>query len=341
MSEFVQNALDGLSGIDFSFWPDVGISPRELIAALLSGQKADVDLWQNFGAMLRESVASACLLLAMGALLCLCEGLNNNRSGEKLGRLLLLCVGALPVVGQLASLAAPAFAAMEVMAGFALNIMPLLLSLETALGSGAGALVSPAASGAALFLANNLQRICAPAAGLLASLALIGRIVPGVDTGLFFKNIRKAVLWVLTLPLSLLGAAVGVRGMGAQLTGSLTGRLLRYAVHDAVPLVGKLFSDSLSLLWGSAALLHGAIGLAGMVWLCLLGALALCPVVCSMLLWRLTAALCQMMGAGAYAGLLCDMADVLAFVLAALVCALGVLLVCLGALVRTGGMLLG
>ncbi len=151
------------------------------------------------------------------------------------------------------------------------KLLPLLLTLLTALGgSASSAFLHPmvvAASGSMVFLAREVilrlvMCTCAvTAVNHLSDRAHLTRMA---------QLLRSAVCWLLGVSFTVFLGAMSLQGVCTASIDGVAIRAAKYAVDNFVPVVGGMFSDTMDTLVGCTLIVKNALGVAAV--LVLLGA---------------------------------------------------------------------
>ena len=152
------------------------------------------------------------------------------------------------------------------------RLLPMLLTLLTALGgSASSAFLHPmvaAASGSMVFLAREVilrlvMCTCAvTAVNHLSDRAHLTRMA---------QLLRGAVCWLLGVSFTVFLGAMSLQGVTSASIDGVAIRAAKYAVDNFVPVVGGMFSDTMDTLVGCTLIVKNALGVAAV--LVLLGAL--------------------------------------------------------------------
>ena len=159
-----------------------------------------------------------------------------------------------------------------VMTGRMDKLLPLLLTLLTALGgSASSAFLHPvvvAASGSMVFLAREITLrlvmcTCAvTAVNHLSDRAHLTRMA---------RLLRSIVCWLLGVSFTVFLGAMSMQGVCSASIDGVALRAAKYAVDNFVPVVGGMFSDTMDTLVGCTLIVKNALGVAAVV--VLLGAI--------------------------------------------------------------------
>ena len=169
-----------------------------------------------------------------------------------------------------------------------------LSPLYTAALAGGGAVSGAAAAGGAFtafvtVLDVMATGLLAPLLRVLTALTLLSALSGGGAVGELSGRITGVYLWMLSLLGVLLTAALAFEGSLASSLDSMAVRTVKFALGNAVPVVGGTVSSLLGSLQASVALIKSAMGATSLVVLFAL----LLPLLCELLLLRTALSLCE------------------------------------------------
>jgi stage III sporulation protein AE len=154
--------------------------------------------------------------------------------------------------------------AVENMSDFMTALLPLMLSLL----AGVGALTSAALFQPVLLFTINaigigVKNIIFPLIYLTAILEIIGRIADRYKVSNLTGLLKQISLFSLGLSLTLFLGVIAVQGITGGMADGISLRVAKFATGTFIPVVGKMFSDSVELVMGLSLLLKNTIGFFG------------------------------------------------------------------------------
>ena len=198
----------------------------------------------------------------------------------------------------------------DFMVGFMEALLPLLISLL----AGVGAITS-----AGLFTPLMLFFVSAVSLivkDVVLPLLLLSAVLQCVN---FFTEryrisnlaglLRQGGISVLGLTLVLFIGAVTIQGAAGSVADGVALRTAKYATSTFIPVVGKMFADTVELVMGASLLLKNAIGVFGIVTLFTICVFPLIKLVSLILILKIAGALVQPMGDEKMAKCLDSMGD--------------------------------
>lgn len=264
--------------------------------------------WQNVGNKLitflfKELATNIHLmgkLLFLAVLCALLQNLQNSFEQSAISLLaysvcfIFLCVIALSAFYQGLTLARETVGNMV---GFMEALLPLLLSLL----AGVGALTSVALfTPLMLFVVSVtsvvVKDIILPLLFLTAILECVNYISGRYKLSNLTGVLKQAGMMILGLVLVVFIGIVSIQGVAGSVADGLTLRTAKYATATFIPVVGKMFADTVELVMGASLLLKNAVGIFGVITITLLCALPLVKLISLVIIIKIAGALIQPMG---------------------------------------------
>ncbi|MBC7766116.1 MAG: stage III sporulation protein AE [Hyphomonadaceae bacterium] len=132
-----------------------------------------------------------------------------------------------------------------------------------------------------------------------------------VQTGQIVKFIQKGIKNLLMTVLTIFTAFITIQGFAAAAVDGVMGKTAKFAVDKFVPVVGGILSGAADTVMGCSLLVKNAMGISGMVALCVIALLPIVKICAIIFIFRLTAALIQPMTEQRLVDCLDGFADVL------------------------------
>lgn len=202
------------------------------------------------------------------------------------------------------------------------ELMQALLPLLLTLMAGAGAITSaglfhPAMVFVIYAVSFLTTHLVLPFIFFAVVLELAGTLSESFKVTYLSALLRQVGLGALGVLLSLFLGVVAVQGAVGAVADGVALRTAKFVTGNFVPVVGKMFADTVEVVFGSSLLLKNALGLAGALAILLTAAFPLLKILSFYLIYRLGAALIQPLGAGRVVEALHSMASALSFILLA------------------------
>lgn len=284
-----------------SFVPDLNI--KELLFKLARGEIA-ISLSGIFTGLIkylfREVVANSRLLGQLMILSVFCAVLQNVQSAFEKGTVgkaawavcyLVLFTIAL---GSFAIAAKTGQQAIEDMISFMHAMLPVLLTLLTAMGNlTSAALFHPLTLMVLTGISTLVKNVIFPLIFFAAVLGLASNISERFQVSKLAKLLQQWTIGLLGLFLTVFMGFITIQGIAGSVADGIALRTTKYATGALVPVVGKMLSDALEAVVGTSLLLKNAVGLVGVLAVFFLCAFPVLKILSLALIYKLTAAIIQ------------------------------------------------
>jgi stage III sporulation protein AE len=253
--------------------------------------------------LFKELAANAHLMGKLLFLAVLCALLQNLQNSFEHSAISLLaysiCYIFLAVIALTAFYNAMALARDTVgnMVGFMEALLPLLISLLAGVGAvTTAALFTPLM----LFVVSTVSIVVKDVVLPLFFLAAVLQCVNFLSDRYQVSNLcglfRQGGMVVLGLTLVIFVGVITVQGVAGGVADGVALRTAKYATATFIPVVGKMFADTVEMVMGASLLLKNAIGLFGIATVLTLCALPLIKLASLIFVIKLAGALVQPMG---------------------------------------------
>ena len=334
MAAGVQTVLDGL---DFTHTQDIlliipgneGVmNIREAVAAIASGKTISAEalmesllegFFVRFGEMKATMLAIMLPVLLSGILMnALSDAKNTLKDMSRTACFVLVFV---PVIGLVVNELAHTRQTIIQMTSRMDKLLPMLLTLLTALGgSASSAFLHPvviAASGSMVFLAREVVlRLVMCTCAVTA----VNRLSGGTHLTRMAQLLRSAVCWLLGVSFTVFLGAMSLQGICSASIDGVAIRAAKYAVDNFVPIIGGMFSDTMDTLVGCTLIVKNALGAAAAI--ALLGVLVspLLGTAASVFMLKLCAALLEPVASQEIVAAICDFARTIVLFFVTMLC---------------------
>ena len=165
----------------------------------------------------------------------------------------------------------------DAMIGFMESLLPLLLFLLTAVGAPvSAAMVTPLMLFAVNVLGVLMKTVVLPLFLLSAVLGSLDYFSAAYRLGQLSSLLRQAGMVISGFGMMLFTGLTAVQGITGGIADGLGIRTAKFAVGNLVPIVGKLFADSVDVIFGASLILKNALGMFGVI---TIGAVCLVPLI--------------------------------------------------------------
>lgn len=284
------------------------------------------NLWREIGRRFFSEISQN--LNLMGKLLflaVLCALLQNLQSSFESSTVSLLAYGICfiflitLVLAAFYQITAITRSSVEYMVGFMQALLPLLMSLL----AGVGALTSAALfTPFMLFVISSVSVVIKDIVMPLLFLAAVVDCINYLSDQYRISNlaglIKQGGMIVLGLTMVLFIGIITVQGVVGGVSDGLTLRTAKFATATFIPVVGKMFADTVELVMGASLILKNAIGVLGVLVIAALCFMPILKLVSLIVIVKGAGALVQPLGAEKMAQCLDNLGNNLLLVLGAL-----------------------
>jgi stage III sporulation protein AE len=269
---------------------EIGIGVKEIISGLLKY-------------LFKEMVANSRLLGQLLVLAVLCAVLQNVQSAFEKGS-----------VGKIAwsvcflailSLALRSFAiavqtgreTIENMVSFMNAMLPVLITLLTAMGNVTTAtLFHPLTLVVLSTVSTLIKDIVFPLIFFSVILGLANNITSRVEVSRLAGLFKEWGIALLGLILTVFFGYMMVQGIAGSVADGVALRTAKFGIVTFVPVVGKIFSDTLEVVIGTSLLLKNAVGLIGVLVIFFICIFPILKIVSLLFVYKIAAAIIQPIG---------------------------------------------
>lgn len=217
--------------------------------------------------------------------------------------------------------------AMQNLVGFSYSLIPLLLSLIMVTGNMITAsAVQPILLLMITFIGTFISNFLLPMILIGTSLGIISKISDRVQIDKLAKTFKSSVVWILGIVLTIF---TGVLSLESSLTGQVDGittKTTKAVITSAIPVVGKILSDTAETVLGSGIILKNAVGIIGVIVIIGICAMPIIKLAVLTILYHVLSAICQPIADKKIIGIIDQMKDTFK-VLLAMVCSISIMLI--------------
>lgn len=261
-------------------------------------------LWHIFiNKLFQEFAANSHLLGKLLFLAVLCAMLQNlQNSFNESGISLLaysLCYIFLAVIALTAFYNALMLARQTVgyMVGFMEALLPLLITLLTGVGAvTSAALFTPLMLFVVGAVSLVVKDVVLPLLMLTAGLEFVNYLSDRYRLNNLTTLVKQTGMIILGFTLVIFIGIITVQGVAGSVADGLTLRTAKFATATFVPVVGKMFADTVELVMGASLLLKNAIGIFGVLVVLLICVFPLIKLFSLVMIIKIAGAIVQPMG---------------------------------------------
>ncbi|MBE3555966.1 MAG: stage III sporulation protein AE [Firmicutes bacterium] len=259
-------------------------------------------LLNSLGGALASNVHEAAVLLAIGLMAALLSGLFTSFGKSAVATtamslvqmaMVVVSVGLFTRVLQLAQ------SAIDGESTALASLTPMVLAGLTATGGVAGAaLLHPILVFSVQLSVQLMDHVIFPLIYASAVLGLVGSFAEGFPLTRLVRAMRGWALWIIGITSAVFVGVLSITGLSVGVENGLALRAAKYAVGEAVPVVGELFSDAAEALIGTSLAIRNVVGLLGLVVIAGIAFYPMLQILLNVLLVQLMAALLEPLGIG-------------------------------------------
>ena len=211
--------------------------------------------------------------------------------------------------------------------GFSYSLIPLLLSLMMITGNMVTAsAVQPILLIIITFIGTFISSFLLPMILIGTSLGIISKISDRVQIDKLAKTFKSSVVWILGIVLTIF---TGVLSLESSLTGyvdGITTKTTKAVITSAIPVVGKILSDTAETVLGSGIILKNAVGIIGVIVIIGICAMPIIKLAVLSIIYHILSAVCQPIADKKIIDIIEQMKDTFQ-VLLAMVCSISIMLI--------------
>lgn len=278
LDPWIDEQLDTIPLDDWGdVFQDMGKSAgvKDLIREAAQGN-APMDLRSWIGLLGRSvrnewgrTVRQLAIVLIISMICAVLANLKTNMKHGQVAKIAEYC-GFLLVAGLLLSsvfeLVNLCGAAVDRLTGIVQTMFPVLLALMLTAGEMTGQgllqpLVATAAGGASVLF----HAVIIPLIVIDLAVVTAGALGAGGTLKKLHKLMQKLCKWLIGAVFTLFFGVLAIQGIAATTFDGMAARTARYTVENVVPVAGKMFAQSVDLVFSGSILLKNAVGVVGMV----------------------------------------------------------------------------
>lgn len=280
-----------------------GASVKEMIEEILKGnfEFSWKDLFQSIGGTFFSEISSASALMLKIIIISIFMGLFNNFktsfTNSTISELAWISCYIMVVILIVQSLAIALDCgrdAVDKMSSFMEVLFPILLALLIGMGGiTSSSILKPATIILPGITGIFLKNIMLPLILLSAVLVLIGNLNENISLTSLSKLMKNICGWILGIIFTIFIGVLSVQGILAATFDGVSIRTAKYAIEAFVPVVGKLFSQTVDILIGCSLMLKNAVGIVGLFIIAIIALYPVIKIISLMAVYKLCGALLE------------------------------------------------
>lgn len=270
-----------LDAIDLRDWGNVfqdmgeNAGVRDLIKQAAAGE-APLDLqgWirllgREMGDQWGATVRELAIVLAVAMVCAVLGNLKANMKHGQVAKIAEYC-GFLLVAGLLLAsvfeLIQLCDATVSRLSGIVQQMFPVLLALMLTAGEATGqSLLQPIVATAAGGASVIFHAVIIPLVVVDLAVVTAGALGAGGTLKKLHKLMQRLAKWLIGVVFTLFFGVLTVQGITAMTYDGVMARTTKYTVENMVPVAGKMFAQSIDMVFSGSVILKNAIGVVGMV----------------------------------------------------------------------------
>lgn len=246
---------------------------------------------------IRTSASDIAVLLSLagmsGAVSVLSGAFKNRSSGETAFFACFTLMSAAAVNAFTVSLGY-GMDVIKAMGAFITKLSPLLSVTLLSCGAVSSASVfHPVLSGAVYVITIVVEKCLMPLICFGAILSIAGNVSDQVQLSGFCRVVKSASRWIMTAVVTLFTGISAIYGFSAPALDAVGVKTAKFAVGTLVPVVGSFLSDTFETVVSGTRLMKNAVGVSGIIAVCVMCAIPILKIGVMQLMLRLTAAVVE------------------------------------------------
>lgn len=190
-----------------------------------------------------------------------------------------------------------AASAIENLALFMRCIVPIMLtSLVTCGAVVSASALEPFLLGIIQISLSLIRSVFFPLVMVGTALGIVNSLSEQLKTTGLISLINKAVKYGLSVLLTIFVAFAGIKSIASSGADGLTIKLTKFASSNLIPVVGGILSDSVETVMNCSAVIKNSVGIIGVIIVFFIAAMPLIKITASLIVFRITAAVCEPIG---------------------------------------------
>lgn len=191
------------------------------------------------------------------------------------------------------------------MVAFMIGMLPQMMVLVAGLGNiNSSVMLFPILMTTATALANAIKNIVFPLIILSAVLNIVNHLSETIKVEKLAKFMGQMAQISLGLFLTIFVGIVTLRALYASVLDKVALRTTKFVTDNAIPVVGKMFSDTIEVAAGYVVMLKQALGIFGVLIILGIILMPLLKIAAIALIYKITAAIAEPLGDGRTAAIL-------------------------------------
>lgn len=208
----------------------------------------------------------------------------------------------------------------DTMSVFINKLSPLLMIALLSCGKVTSAnTFHPVLSAAVYIISIIIQSCLVPLITFSAVLSVAGNINSKMQISNFTKVVRSLSKWLMAAIITIFTGISAVYGFSAPALDAVSAKALKFAVGSMIPVVGNFLSDTLETVVSGTRLMKNAMGVSGIVMLCVICVTPAIKIAVMQLMLKMTAAIAEPVADKRISSMLWEMSEAITVIFAVVV----------------------
>ncbi len=182
----------------------------------------------------------------------------------------------------------------EQIAVFMKMIVPLVITALMSCGAVVSASVfEPILITVIEFAVSLVQTVLIPLVMTTTGLQIVNHMSNKFKINKLIKFLNQCIKWMLSIMLTVFVSVAGMQSIAAGNADALSVKLSKFAASNLIPVVGGILAESVETIMNCSVLIKNAVGVFGIICLGVMAVFPLLKVAAILILFRLTAAVCE------------------------------------------------
>ena len=138
-----------------------------------------------------------------------------------------------------------------------------------------------------------IQGVMLPLVMISAGMNIVNHLSERFKTQKLVKFMNQCIKWGLSVMLTIFVSVAGLQSIASGSADALTLKLSKFATSNLIPVVGGILAETVETVMNCSVLIKNSVGILGIICLIVLAAFPLLKVGGMLILFRLTAAVCE------------------------------------------------
>ncbi|MBQ7573709.1 MAG: stage III sporulation protein AE [Clostridia bacterium] len=221
---------------------------------------------------------------------------------------------------------------------FVNKLTPVFIMTLFACGSVVlGSAFSPVLSATVYVISFVIEKCLVPMITFSAVLSVVGNINDRVGVTNLCRVLKSLTKWIMVALITLFTTITALYGVSAPSLDALSAKAIKFAVGSTVPIVGNFLSDSLDTVLSGTRLVKNAVGVSGIITMCVICLVPILKVFVIQLVLKAGAALCEPVADKKISAMLWEVSDSILLIFAVLVMMMVMLMIDIGIILAVTG----